>query len=233
MTSSAITSPAPAASGPSSLITSPPTPNKSVAKAKLTFHDLEVLLAGSSDAPRPLLAQGPSEESRLRIDYRLDAKFEHWLLDEFQDTSYMQWSIIENLVDEAVQDLSGERSLFQVGDIKQAIYAWRGGDTQLFGDIAKRYQGEDERALKMRDLSVSWRSGEDVIQPLNQIFGNKDALAELGLPKRALEQWHWTPHQVAGTQSKASRPHRLLPTRSRRWRKGHQRGLLRPRPRYP
>ena len=171
-------------------------------KGKLTFHDLEVLLAGSSDAPRPLLAQGPSEESRLRIDYRLDAKFEHWLLDEFQDTSYMQWSIIENLVDEAVQDLSGERSLFQVGDIKQAIYAWRGGDTQLFGDIAKRYQGEDERALKMRDLSVSWRSGEDVIQPLNQIFGNKDALAELGLPKRALEQWLWTTHQVAEPNQK-------------------------------
>ncbi|MGJ8724916.1 MAG: UvrD-helicase domain-containing protein [Roseibacillus sp.] len=166
-------------------------------KGKLTFHDLEVLLAGSSDAPRPLLAQGPSEESRLRIDYRLDAKFEHWLLDEFQDTSYMQWSIIENLVDEAVQDLSGERSLFQVGDIKQAIYAWRGGDTQLFGDIAKRYEGENERALKMRDLSVSWRSGEDVIQPLNQVFGNKQALADLGLPQRALDQWHWTPHQVA------------------------------------
>ena len=171
-------------------------------KGKLTFHDLEVLLAGSSDAPRPLLAQGPSEDSRLRIDYRLDAKFEHWLLDEFQDTSYMQWSIIENLVDEAVQDLSGERSLFQVGDIKQAIYAWRGGDTQLFGDIAKRYEGEDDRALKMRDLSVSWRSGEDVIQPLNQIFGNQQALADLGLPASALEQWHWTPHQVAEPNQK-------------------------------
>jgi ATP-dependent helicase/nuclease subunit A len=171
-------------------------------RGKLTFHDVEVLLAGSPTAPRPILAQGPGEEGRLRIDYRLDARFDHWLLDEFQDTSYLQWSIIENLVDEAVQDHSGERSLFQVGDIKQAIYAWRGGDTQLFNDIARRYQGHDERALKLRDLSVSWRSGEDVIQPLNQIFGNKEALAGLGMPPEALEQWHWTPHEVAEPNKK-------------------------------
>lgn len=166
-------------------------------KGRLTFHDLEVLLAGASEAPRPILAQGPGEDGRLRIDYRLDARFEHWLLDEFQDTSHMQWSIIENLVDEAVQDLSGERSLFQVGDIKQAIYAWRGGDTQLFNDIAERYQHHGDRALKLRDLSVSWRSGQDIIQPLNQIFGNQQALADLGMPPQALEQWHWTPHEVA------------------------------------
>ena len=171
-------------------------------KGRLTFHDLEVLLAGSANAPRPILAQGPGEDGRLRIDYRLDAQFEHWLLDEFQDTSYMQWSIIENLVDEAVQDISGERSLFQVGDIKQAIYAWRGGDTQLFGDIAKRYQDNSERALKLRDLSVSWRSGEDIIEPLNQVFGNKKALADLGMPPQALEQWHWTPHEVAKPNKK-------------------------------
>ena len=166
-------------------------------KGKLTFHDLEVLLAGAPGSPKPILAQGPSEDTRLRIDYRLDAKFEHWLLDEFQDTSFLQWSIIENLIDEAVQDTSGERSLFQVGDIKQAIYAWRGGDTQLFTDIARRYQDYGERALLQRDLSVSWRSGEDVIQPLNQIFGNREALANLGMPPQTIAQWHWTSHQVA------------------------------------
>lgn len=174
-------------------------------KGKLTFHDLEVLLAGSPDSPSPVLAQGPGEEGRLRIDYRLDSRFEHWLLDEFQDTSYLQWSIIESLVDEAVFDLSGERSLFQVGDTKQAIYAWRGGDTRLFGDIARRYgdeTGASERAIQLRDLSVSFRSGNDVIQPLNDIFGDREALAGLDLPPPALEQWHWSPHEVAAQNQK-------------------------------
>ena len=171
-------------------------------KGKLTFHDIAVLLAGTPSSPGPLLAQGPGEDERLRIDYRLDARFDHWLLDEFQDTSHLQWSVIENLVDEAIQDPSGERSLFQVGDTKQAIYAWRGGDAQLFNDIAERYQGTDERSLKLRDLSLSWRSGEDVISPLNQIFGDKGALADLGFPPAALDQWHWTTHEVAAPNRK-------------------------------
>ncbi len=166
-------------------------------KGKLTFHDLEVLLAGSPDSPRPILAQGPGPDGRLRLDYRLDSRFDHWLLDEFQDTSYLQWSVIEGLVDEAVADPSGERSLFQVGDIKQAIYAWRGGDTKLFGDIARRYSQGSDRAVHLRDLSVSYRSGEDVILPLNDIFGNREALKELGFPEEACEQWQWQPHQVA------------------------------------
>jgi ATP-dependent helicase/nuclease subunit A len=84
------------------------------------------------DLPRPMLSQIPGDEERLRIDYRLDARYDHWLLDEFQDTNYTQWSVIENLIDEAVQDTTDERTLFQVGDVKQAIYAWRGGDTRLF-----------------------------------------------------------------------------------------------------
>ncbi|MDQ8189432.1 UvrD-helicase domain-containing protein [Roseibacillus persicicus] len=166
-------------------------------RGHLTFHDLEVILAGSPDSPAPILTQQPDEDSRLRIDYRLDATFHHWLLDEFQDTSYLQWSVIENLVDEAMQDQSADRSLFQVGDIKQAIYGWRGGDTRLFDDIYARYQGDEITSLKKRELSVSFRSGLDVIEPLNDIFGDKAALANLELPPAALGRWHWAHHKVA------------------------------------
>ena len=111
-------------------------------QGQLTFQDLQLLLSGHNygdQAAPPILTQIPGTDERLQIDYRLDARYDHWLLDEFQDTNILQWRVISNLIDEVVQDNSGTRSLFQVGDIKQAIYAWRGGDTRLFTDIAKQY----------------------------------------------------------------------------------------------
>lgn len=167
-------------------------------QGKLTFQDLALLLAGTSTpgaAPAPLLSQTPNADDRLRIDYRLDARYDHWLLDEFQDTSALQWNVIANLIDEAVQDTSGERSLFQVGDIKQSIYSWRGGDPTLFRDIYRHYNQHGERIIR-RDLDVSWRSGHDVIDPVNRIFGNRAVLEELDLPATALDRWEWNDHKV-------------------------------------
>lgn len=165
----------------------------------LTFQDVQLLLAGRGEGDAedsPIFTQIPGDDERLRIDYRLDARYDHWLLDEFQDTNLLQWRVIENLIDEVVQDTSGTRSLFQVGDLKQAIYAWRGGDTRLFTDIAARYNEHEER-VKRRHLDISWRSGHDVIDPVNRVFGDKAALAALGLPAPAIEQWEWHDHLVS------------------------------------
>lgn len=165
----------------------------------LTFEDVQLLLTGrglEENGNLPRFTQFPDEDARLRIDYRLDARYDHWLLDEFQDTNPLQWSVIENLVDEVIQDASGTRSLFQVGDLKQAIYAWRGGDTRLFADIAARYNAHEER-IRRRHLDVSWRSGHDVIETVNRIFGDRAALEALQLPPAALAQWEWHPHRVA------------------------------------
>lgn len=170
-------------------------------RGKLTFQDMELILAGhefAADLPRPMLSQVPGEEERLRIDYRLDARYDHWLLDEFQDTNYVQWSVIENLIDEAVQDTSDERTLFQVGDVKQAIYAWRGGDTRLFHDVFSRYNAGTEPRIKARPLNVSWRSGHDVIDLVNRVFGCDAALVSLELPREARTRWQWREHTVAG-----------------------------------
>ena len=56
-----------------------------------------------------------SREDQLELEYRLDGTFDHWLLDEFQDTSGIQWRAMANLIDEVVQDPSGERSFFLRG----------------------------------------------------------------------------------------------------------------------
>lgn len=174
-------------------------------RGRLTFQDMELILAGhefAKDLPRPMLSQVPGVEERLRIDYRLDARYDHWLLDEFQDTNYTQWSVIENLIDEAVQDTSNERTLFQVGDVKQAIYAWRGGDTRLFEDIAKRYNSGVETRIQKRPLNVSWRSGHDIITMVNRVFGDSKALEEMKLPQETQKRWPWQDHQVAGIHQK-------------------------------
>ena len=79
-----------------------------------------------------LLGFGALQDSRrMDIDYRLDGTFDHWLLDEFQDTSTIQWMALRELLGEVLQDESGRRTLFYVGDVKQAIYGWRGGDAGI------------------------------------------------------------------------------------------------------
>jgi ATP-dependent exoDNAse (exonuclease V) beta subunit len=47
---------------------------------------------------------------------------------------------LERLVDEVVEDPEGRRSLFYVGDVKQAIFTWREGDPRLFAHVAERYR---------------------------------------------------------------------------------------------
>lgn len=164
-------------------------------RGKLSFFDLALILAGSAtgDAKRPILSQRPGGDARMQIDFRLDARFQHWLLDEFQDTSRLQWSVIENLVDEAIQDISGERTFFQVGDVKQAIYAWRGGDVKLFQEIRDRY-AEGGRPLREKPLNTSYRSCPDVIRPINLVFGDQAAL-EQTCGADAVRRWDWREHR--------------------------------------
>ena len=77
-------------------------------------------------------------ESAPFIFERLGERYKHYFLDEFQDTSSLQWSnliplIANSLESENISGLSGR--LILVGDPKQAIYRWRGGDMDQFLDL--------------------------------------------------------------------------------------------------
>jgi ATP-dependent helicase/nuclease subunit A len=177
---------------------------------KLTFADVQRLLMPELGAPR--LASGVLArddgvyaddllEARLTVDWRLDAKFDHWLLDEFQDTSYDQWSVLRNLIDEVVQDPEGRRSLFYVGDVKQAIYAWRGGDPRLFRDIFNHYNAVAPGTLAEGRLDDSWRSGPAIVAAVNRVFGDAEALAQR-VPGPTALRWtsEWRDHVSARPQ---------------------------------
>ena len=165
---------------------------------KLTFGDVQRLLAPAEGAPLLSQDDGADLDGRLAIDYRLDGEIDHWLLDEFQDTSFGQWSVLRNLVDEAVQDPEGQRSFFCVGDVKQAIFTWREGDPRLFREIFNYYNAAAPGSIAEQHLVQSWRSGKPIIEMVNAVFGNRGAI-EMLFPGAMAKAWNreWKDHSSA------------------------------------
>lgn len=132
------------------------------------------------------------EDARLRreaVDFRLDARTDHWLLDEFQDTSHADWAGLMPLVDEAASDDS--KTIFIVGDSKQAIYGWRGGDVRLFSGVVARYRRDGAPV----SLVESFRSSPEVLELVNRVCGDKDLMH--GLFGEAADDWEWGDHVSA------------------------------------
>jgi ATP-dependent exoDNAse (exonuclease V) beta subunit len=146
---------------------------------------------GFADVTR-LLADGGLTD---RIGERLDATYQQWLLDEFQDTSRLQWAVLEGLADEAVTDAAGERSLFVVGDTKQGIYGWRGGEPRLFDDLLVR-PGWSERLIEC-GMETSWRSSQEVLDLANLVCDPSGESMTSRFPKAALERWKFAEHRAA------------------------------------
>ena len=113
----------------------------------------------------PRLIGKLSEGIRVPLEYRLDAKFDHWALDEFQDTSRDQWQALSGLIDESRQS-EGGRSVLVVGDRKQAIYDWRGGDVKILGELADAADGKE-------DLTESYRYLPRISDAINLLFGEQ------------------------------------------------------------
>ncbi len=97
--------------------------------------------------------------------FRLDSKIKHILIDEFQDTSITQFLILKPLIDEIASENEG--SFFYVGDTKQAIYRFRGGQKQLFDFVKDKYK---KFGLKVDYLEKNFRSRENIIDFVNETF---------------------------------------------------------------
>ncbi|MEQ9459479.1 MAG: UvrD-helicase domain-containing protein [Phycisphaeraceae bacterium] len=127
-----------------------------------------------SDMTR-LLAQGVvggDERWLEELRFRTDATTDHLLLDEFQDTSRQQWAVLSPIVDEVLASgpaAESGRSVFCVGDTKQAIYGWRGGDVRLFDQMEKRIE---DAGGGNRELSKVWRCSPAVLDLVNAVFMN-------------------------------------------------------------
>jgi ATP-dependent exoDNAse (exonuclease V) beta subunit len=122
--------------------------------------------------------------------YRLDGRIRHVLLDEFQDTSNAQWAALGPIVDEILSDHEGERAAFIVGDPKQSIYGWRGGEPRILEGMATRY------GLDPLRIDRSWRSSRVVLDTVNRVFEAVPSNPILAGSESTVDQWmqSFSPH---------------------------------------
>jgi len=138
------------------------------------------------------LAQKTDVADIDQLEFRLDAQISHLLFDEFQDTSLSQWQVVRPFAErvtftggqQAFFWEGGQKSFFCVGDVKQAIYAWRGGKSEIFEALEANLSN-----LTHESLTRSYRSSPTVIDTVNQIFGKMSNHTNLDKYKRGVDIW--------------------------------------------
>lgn len=95
---------------------------------------------------------------------KLGVRFNHFLLDEFQDTSVVQWENFKPLLSNSVSE--GYSNII-VGDVKQSIYRWRNSDWNLLDkEIEENFKGK----VKVTTLKENWRSTQNIVNFNNKFF---------------------------------------------------------------
>ncbi len=132
----------------------------------IDFNDMEIL------AYRAIT----SNPEWLNILYAFDEHTDHILIDEFQDTSSIQWRVIDKLTEEWRSGLGAKRAggktptIFLVGDEKQSIYMFRGANVSVFHEVKSRLKewlGKEAIYLETRD---NFRSLPQIINFTNKLF---------------------------------------------------------------
>ncbi|HWB20699.1 MAG TPA: UvrD-helicase domain-containing protein [Phycisphaerales bacterium] len=144
------------------------------------------------DIPRILL-QASIQEKLEDVYFRLDASIRHVLLDEFQDTSLLQFSLLLPLLDEILSAEDG-RSVFCVGDVKQSLYSWRGAEPGLMSALPGRWE-----SLQPETLERSYRSSQVITDSVNAVFADLSTNAALADRGTAVREWSegFRPHTTA------------------------------------
>ncbi|MCH2103908.1 MAG: UvrD-helicase domain-containing protein [Planctomycetes bacterium] len=155
------------------------------------FEDLPLRLA-------PDLGANPLLDAAYDMWFRIDGRIDHLLLDEFQDTSPVQWRILERIISELLADGSGERSLFCVGDVKQSIYGFREAEPRVLAELPKRLP---VLAEVVKNIDKSYRSSNVILETVNRVFasiGSNPAMSEEPWREAASEfEGMWEEHTSA------------------------------------
>ncbi|GGE89711.1 ATP-dependent exoDNAse (exonuclease V) beta subunit (contains helicase and exonuclease domains) [Chishuiella changwenlii] len=111
-----------------------------------------------------IISKNLQEQPANFIYERIGSRYNHYFIDEFQDTSTLQWNNLDPLVENA---RAQSDTIMLVGDAKQSIYRWRGGNPAQMIDLIDR-KGEEN--IKVEELEKNWRSHEKIIQFNNELY---------------------------------------------------------------
>ncbi len=131
------------------------------------------------------------------VYFRIGERVWHYLVDEFQDTSPLQWRTLFPLVENS---LAMDGSLFVVGDTKQAIYGFRQADYT----IMRALEAESPFPSAPRDvheLSTNWRSRPRLIELAQEVFTRRaaaDPKYREAARRSGLDDWHQAPREAGG-----------------------------------
>ena len=125
-------------------------------KNVLTFSDVSNLVL-------ELLSKSINKDF---LYFRLDTQYSHILIDEFQDTSMLQYQILKPIINEILSgQVQDNKSFFYVGDTKQSIYRFRGGRRELFDYVYKA-----NPMIHCDILNTNYRSCDNIISYVNSLF---------------------------------------------------------------
>jgi ATP-dependent exoDNAse (exonuclease V) beta subunit len=115
------------------------------------------------------LARMLNAEIIPEIYYSLGERVHHYLIDEFQDTSPLQWAVLRPLIENSLSELG---SLFLVGDTKQSIYTFRGADWRIMARMLERDEFPSART-RTHSLTTNYRSAEAIVQFTREVFHSR------------------------------------------------------------
>ncbi len=132
---------------------------------------------------------------------RLGVRYQYYFLDEFQDTSTLQWNNLIPLISNSIEgeSLSGRKgSLFLVGDPKQSIYRWRGGDMNQFIDLLNNIKNPFQISASQETLKTNYRSFKEIVDFNKGLFQNISNSFENKKYKKLYGESSWQKHIYEG-----------------------------------
>ncbi len=124
-------------------------------------HEQNIFLLSDSGE---LISKLIADDDTPFIYEKIGAAYDHYIIDEFQDTSRIQWNNFRPLIAET---LSRGRDNLVVGDVKQSIYRWRNSDWRIIHSEAAHAFGD---AVQTVHLSTNYRSRKNIIRFNNALF---------------------------------------------------------------
>lgn len=131
-------------------------------KVKDLHEEANIFLLGNTHHLLHALIQ---DQDSPFIFEKIGAQLRHVMIDEFQDTSTVQWQNFKVLMRECMSHAGSENLI--VGDVKQSVYRWRSGDWRLLNNIDQQFSSE---MMEIRPLQTNYRSERNIIAFNNAFF---------------------------------------------------------------